>query len=702
MKNFQVALDGPAGSGKSSISEIIAQKLGFVHIDTGAMYRAVTLEALRRNIDLSDESQYSFIDEVEIVYINNKTYINDEDVSTEIRSLDVTRNVSLVSSLRVVRQKMLIYQRLSAKNGYVLMDGRDIGTTVLPHADVKIFLTASAEERAKRRLAELNEKGINESYETILNDIKVRDYKDSHREISPLVKADDAILVDTTSMTIEEVCNTIISIVCERMDKMENKEMSMEELLKSEESRELKVHSIVKGEVIEVKDKYAKVNLNTFTEGTIYLDHFTLDKDAVSLKDLVKVGDVIEAEITKITEGENSDILLSRLNTLKIENYNNFKNVHPVESNVEAKIIKVIPNKGYILSNGQIEMFLSARDLKEAPQKGDTLNVKILSYDDNKKNAFVSRYAVIREERQHAHEEYVAKKEVEHKEYVEQREAEYKTFFVGNVVKGTVAKIVPYGVFVKFDKVQGLIRLKDVAHEFIKSASEVLTEGEEIEVKVINTDNGKLELSRKALLKTPYQIYHESHEVSDTVKGKVINKMPFGVLVELDKNVTGLLHRSEFSWNPNDNLMASLLIGDEIELSIIRFDEEHEKISLSRKPLLDNPWSRVETKEGAKVCGKITEVVEGGFVVSLLGVDAYLPFNAVDTGEKRLKATDLYQVGDDVNCIVTEFNAAKWILNLSEKAYKLQEEREQFESYMQNSEEDKTTTLGDLFKEQLK
>jgi cytidylate kinase len=155
MRNFQVAIDGPAGSGKSSICEIVSKKIGFTHIDTGAMYRAVTLEAMRRDIDLGDESQYNFIDSINLIYKNDKTLLEGEDVSDEIRSVPVTRNVSLVSSLKRVRAKMVDLQRESAKHGYVLMDGRDIGTVVLPNEDCKIFLTATPEERAKRRLKEL-------------------------------------------------------------------------------------------------------------------------------------------------------------------------------------------------------------------------------------------------------------------------------------------------------------------------------------------------------------------------------------------------------------------------------------------------------------------------------------------------------------------------------------------------------------------
>jgi cytidylate kinase len=225
MENFVVAIDGPAGSGKSSISKLVSKKLGFVHIDTGAMYRAVTLEALRLGINLADETKYGFLNEISIVYKNDKIYLNDKDVSREIRSKKVTNNVSIPSMIRVVREKMVDYQRASAKEGLVLMDGRDIGTTVLPNADVKIFLTASAEERARRRVKQINESGANADYEVVLEEIKARDFKDSTREISPLAKANDAILLDTSFMSIDEVVQEIIKIINDkRFNKYEKHE----------------------------------------------------------------------------------------------------------------------------------------------------------------------------------------------------------------------------------------------------------------------------------------------------------------------------------------------------------------------------------------------------------------------------------------------------------------------------------------------
>ena len=168
MSNIQVAIDGPAGSGKSSICKIVAKELNFTHIDTGAMFRAITLYALREKADLTVENSYDFLADIRLSYQDNKIYLNGEDVSQEIRESDVTKNVSQVSKMKVVRDRMLIWERELASQGNILMDGRDIGSVVLPKADVKIYLTASVEARAKRRYDELIAKGQDVKFEDVL------------------------------------------------------------------------------------------------------------------------------------------------------------------------------------------------------------------------------------------------------------------------------------------------------------------------------------------------------------------------------------------------------------------------------------------------------------------------------------------------------------------------------------------------------
>ena len=218
MDSFQVAIDGPAGSGKSTISKQVCNILGFVHIDTGAMYRAVTLEALNRGVDLEDPNSYDFLDEITISYENDKILLNGKSVGREIRSTRVADNVSTVAKIAVVRHKMVELQQKAAQHGRIIMDGRDIGYIVLPNADVKIFLTASVEERARRRFLENQAHGKEETYEEILEGIIARDYKDSHRDLNPLRQASDAILLDTTSLNIDEVVMEIVRIIKERLN----------------------------------------------------------------------------------------------------------------------------------------------------------------------------------------------------------------------------------------------------------------------------------------------------------------------------------------------------------------------------------------------------------------------------------------------------------------------------------------------------
>ena len=208
-----IAIDGPAGSGKSTIAKLIAEDLGLVYLDTGAMYRLVTLKALNDGILGNLDKTIKMLDDLRIDIKKNGFYLDDTNVSEEIRKPVVSENVSDIAAIREVREKMVDLQRKFSESKNVILDGRDIGTVVFPNADVKIFLIADAKERANRRYKELVSKGENVKIEEIYENILKRDKIDSTRKESPLKKADDAIEVDTTSKNIEEVKNEILYII---------------------------------------------------------------------------------------------------------------------------------------------------------------------------------------------------------------------------------------------------------------------------------------------------------------------------------------------------------------------------------------------------------------------------------------------------------------------------------------------------------
>ncbi len=213
----QIAIDGPAGAGKSTIAKMVAKELGFIYVDTGAMYRAMALYMLNNNIDANDAEKISATCQSADITIRHengaqKVYLNGEDVTELVRKEEVGKMASASSVNGDVRKKLVELQQKLASTTDVVMDGRDIGTVVLPDADLKVFLTASSRVRAERRYKELTAKGETCDIDAIEKDIIDRDYRDSHREISPLKQAEDAVLVDSSNMTIDEVAKTIIDL----------------------------------------------------------------------------------------------------------------------------------------------------------------------------------------------------------------------------------------------------------------------------------------------------------------------------------------------------------------------------------------------------------------------------------------------------------------------------------------------------------
>ncbi len=225
MRQIIIAIDGPAASGKSTAAKLLARKLGYVYLDTGAMYRACALAAKQSDIDLEDtDAIATLMNSIQVVIQydenGNRTYLNHQDVSQAIREPDISRLASAISAKRAVREKMVGLQRKLGEKGGVILDGRDIGTVVFPDAELKFFIIAPVEIRAERRYLELKENGLKPDYKTVLQELEERDKADSSRSLAPLIPAEDSIRIDTGSLTIEGQVNLLYEHYLQRMDEL--------------------------------------------------------------------------------------------------------------------------------------------------------------------------------------------------------------------------------------------------------------------------------------------------------------------------------------------------------------------------------------------------------------------------------------------------------------------------------------------------
>lgn len=446
--------------------------------------------------------------------------------------------------------------------------------------------------------------------------------------------------------------------------------------------KKIKVGMTVEGTVFMVTDDSVHLDLGAYAEGVIYKKGMALE-EIKSCKDLVKEGDVISAKVTKMDD-ENQQILMSRRDILFQEKRNNFADFTKEAESFKAKVKKVTRG-GLVLDYNGIECFMPASHValervELDDYRNETLEVTLLEQKDNK--IVVSRRRLLEQKRRNA------------------RKQRFDELELGTKVTGTVVKLMDFGAFVDLDQVQGLVHKSQISHYRTDKVEEVLKVGQKIEVEVISKDKGKIGLSMKALQKTPWQIFAETAKVGDEITGKVVRKMANAMLVEVARDVVGIIGKKDYSWNPNENLAGEVEVGNELTLKILSMDVKNRKMSLSKKHLEYNPWKDVTVREGEEVSGPVTELQSRGALVQIQGVNAFLPIGEIQS-ERVQEVAQVLKVEDVVKAVVTKVEKDNWKLVISVRQLVEGKQRAEFEQYLESEEEVSNTTLGDLFKDKL-
>ena len=443
----------------------------------------------------------------------------------------------------------------------------------------------------------------------------------------------------------------------------------------------VKVGRIVEGTVFHVTDDVCYVDLQAFADGVIYKEGLSFGKSIESCKEVVKEGDVLTFKVTKI-DHDNQRILLSRIDMLRDENRTKLNEELKNVERIEAKVTKVTKG-GLILRYKTLELFMpmSHIDVKRVNAedfKGQTLTCKIIEQDERR--VVVSRRVVLNEDYK------LAKKE------------SYDKLEVGQQYDGVVTNVMDFGAFVKIGMTEGLLHRSEISHHRVNNASDVIKANDEVTVQVISKEKNKLGLSMKVMQKAPWVIFSEEHKVGDEVEGTIVKKMATGMLVELARDVVGLLSSKDYSWNPRENLAGEVEVGHKLTLKILSMDPAKRRMGLSKKHLDYNPWNDVSVKVGEEISGTVEEIQSKGALVKVQGVKAYLPISEVSVDRIR-EVSEVLKVDDVINGVVLELDKRNWRMKISIKELKESKEREIFAKYKESEKEVKKQTLGDLFKD---
>ena len=676
-----ITIDGPSGAGKSTVAKLIADKLGFKYLDTGAMYRAVTLYMIENQVDIKNEEEViNALNKLNIGFDSNyRVYLDSQDITEDIRKEKVVKFVSEVSAISSVRRKMVDLQRDIAKEGNYILDGRDAGSVVFPNADYKFYLEASLEERAKRRYKEELSKEVDISFEAVKESIKKRDKYDSNRKDSPLVVPENAIIIDTTNMTIDEVAEEItdiflnkktISIFDINSDNLRNREGIMEdnnlsneqernEFLKAVEefgegdnNNSYKVGNIVKGKIEKFDDSDVFINLNYKVEGKINRSEFEREP---------YIGEELEALIDSV-DNDNGYFILSKAKLDKRRAQ--FVIEDAIKNNKSVKgIVKEVIKGGFNISIMGYQAFCPFsqidinKGIKDEEHIGKEYDFKIIKKKG--KDIVVSRRAY-QEEKQNSNIETFLNNLKE-----------------GDIINGKVKNIERYGAFIGITEgLDGFLYRENMSWAKIINPKDIITRGEERAFKVLSIDREKhrVDLGLKQLENDSWVQFIEEYHVGDIIKGEVTNIKKFGAFVKVYDDVEGLIHISDLSWNSHINSPSDFVKkGAYLECKILAIDVPERKLTLGLKQAQENPWDTVSRDFPVKsiVKCKPKRILKNFAVFELPnGLEGICDIGDFDWINSIVNIKDYIKENEDIDMVILSIDRDKQRIKLSHKHLK--------------------------------
>ena len=676
-----ITIDGPSGAGKSTVAKLIADKLGFKYLDTGAMYRAVTLYMIENQVDIKNEEEViNALNKLNIGFDSNyRIYLDSQDITEDIRKEKVVKFVSEVSAISSVRRKMVDLQRDIAKEGNYILDGRDAGSVVFPNADYKFYLEASLEERAKRRYKEELSKEVDISFEAVKESIKKRDKYDSNRKDSPLVVPENAIIIDTTNMTIDEVAEEItdiffnkkkISIFDINSDNLRNREGIMEdnnlsneqernEFLKAVEefgegdnNNSYKVGNIVKGKIEKFDDSDVFINLNYKVEGKINRSEFEREP---------YIGEELEALIDSV-DNDNGYFILSKAKLDKRRAQ--FVIEDAIKNNKSVKgIVKEVIKGGFNISIMGYQAFCPFsqieinKGIKDEEHIGKEYDFRIIKKKG--KDIVVSRRAY-QEEKQNSNIETFLNNLKE-----------------GDIINGKVKNIERYGAFIGITEgLDGFLYRENMSWAKIINPKDIITRGEERAFKVLSIDREKhrVDLGLKQLENDSWVQFIEEYHVGDIIKGEVTNIKKFGAFVKVYDDVEGLIHISDLSWNSHVNSPSDFVKkGAYLECKILAIDVPERKLTLGLKQAQENPWDTVSRDFPVKsiVKCKPKRILKNFAVFELPnGLEGICDIGDFDWINSIVNIKDYIKENEDIDMVILSIDRDKQRIKLSHKHLK--------------------------------